>query len=223
MKKTLLLLLLALCLWGCGGDPSPYWLQYDGGADGGPDGGGDTDTDTSTSSDTDTGTTTDTTTDTSTDTATDTTTTDTGSETGTGSDTESACPADVAALDSTTGLCWQIVYTAGVTKADAESYCDGLDLGGFTDWRLPSRDEYVGILSGCDSDVLGGGWGYCNNCVASPVCHGLLDSYGDVGCYWMSDYVSPGYAWGVCLDTGYMATGYDTNPAGYVRCVRSTL
>jgi hypothetical protein len=59
------------------------------------------------------------------------------------------------ALDRVTGLRWQrdvsIVSTAqqaSVTTvlAQATSYCSGLTLGGFEDWRLPSRIELVSLL-----------------------------------------------------------------------------
>ncbi len=216
--RTILLTLTAL-LTACGTGPD-FYPDYDAGdtdtaSDSDTDVDGDTDTtDTETStedtgSDTDTGSETETVSD-----------TDTGSDT-TDTDTGTACPADVASLDETTGLCWQVAYDEGVTKAGAESYCDALNLGGFTDWRLPTRSEYLAILSDCGTDVLGGYNGYCNSCATSPVCYDLIGTYGNVGCYWMSDYVSPGVGWGVCLDTGWIASGPDNNSAGYARCVRT--
>lgn len=49
--------------------------------------------------------------------------------------------------DSVTGLVWQLAPdTAGKTQAAAAKYCDDLELGGQSDWRLPTRIEYVSVL-----------------------------------------------------------------------------
>ena len=61
--------------------------------------------------------------------------------------------------DSVTGLMWQRSPDAtGKLHADALSYCDALDLGGHTDWRLPSRLEYISILDE----------GFQNGCAMPP-------------------------------------------------------
>lgn len=43
--------------------------------------------------------------------------------------------------DSRTGLVWQQDETGAMTWGDPFSYCEGLDLGGSTSWRLPSIKE----------------------------------------------------------------------------------
>ncbi len=49
--------------------------------------------------------------------------------------------------DSVTGLVWQIdPEQVAKTQADAAKYCDDLSLAGQTDWRLPTRLEYVSVL-----------------------------------------------------------------------------
>jgi hypothetical protein len=49
--------------------------------------------------------------------------------------------------DKITGLAWQRVVPAGsYDLSGATDYCAGLDLGGFADWRLPSRIELVSLL-----------------------------------------------------------------------------
>jgi hypothetical protein len=55
---------------------------------------------------------------------------------------------DDLAADRVTGLMWQrnIVPTP-TSFAGAKQECDRLALGGFTDWRLPSRIELVSILN----------------------------------------------------------------------------
>jgi hypothetical protein len=223
MKTLMTTLVASLALVGCGGDEIPRWLPFD--VDGGSDGGEDTedtsteDTETSSDSDTDSDTSTEDT-DTSTE-DTDTTDTETTTEdTDTGSDTGEDCPAGVASLDSETGLCWQLVGSGIGSKAAAAAYCDALVLGDLDDWRLTSKADHFSILSGCSEAVLEGGVGYCSTCAASPTCHELLGTAGDVGCYWLSDYAGAGLAWGACLDTGLVGTGPDVNPYGYVRCVR---
>jgi hypothetical protein len=75
-------------------------------------------------------------------------------------------------LDRVTGLAWQQtdVATAAATMEDAAAYCAALALGGYDDWRLPSRIElwsiqdfahvapaldpvFSSVTSGSDSDV----------------------------------------------------------------------
>lgn len=50
-------------------------------------------------------------------------------------------------IDNVTGLFWQreVVQTQ-VTWALAQKYCEALSLGGFDDWRLPSRIELVSLI-----------------------------------------------------------------------------
>ncbi len=49
--------------------------------------------------------------------------------------------------DSVTGLVWQLnPEAAQKARAAAVSYCENLDLAGQTDWRLPTRLEYVTVL-----------------------------------------------------------------------------
>lgn len=57
--------------------------------------------------------------------------------------------------DSVTGLVWQIEpEKKDKTQAEAVTYCEELQLGGKTDWRLPTRLEFVSLLD------LGMGSGY---------------------------------------------------------------
>ncbi|MDF3071722.1 MAG: hypothetical protein K0R38_7323 [Polyangiaceae bacterium] len=49
--------------------------------------------------------------------------------------------------DLVTGLVWQVVPpVADLTHAEAVSYCEELSLAEQTDWRLPTRLEYVSLL-----------------------------------------------------------------------------
>lgn len=57
-------------------------------------------------------------------------------------------------LDSLTNLCWQQdASTTGKTWKAALQYCDSLNLGDYTDWRLPKAIELLTIVD----------WGYENS------------------------------------------------------------
>ena len=48
---------------------------------------------------------------------------------------------DGTITDTATGLMWQQAGASGMTWEQALAYCEGLDLGGHADWRLPSIKE----------------------------------------------------------------------------------
>ncbi|MBQ3368265.1 DUF1566 domain-containing protein [bacterium] len=55
---------------------------------------------------------------------------------------------DEVVKDSVTGLMWQKTYKDSVKKfADALSTCEDLDYAGFTDWRLPNKNELASIAN----------------------------------------------------------------------------
>ncbi len=55
---------------------------------------------------------------------------------------------DEVVKDSVTGLMWQKTYEDSVKKfADALSTCEDLDYAGFTDWRLPNKNELASIAN----------------------------------------------------------------------------
>ena len=49
--------------------------------------------------------------------------------------------------DNVTGLIWQQGDSGELTIEDAITYCDNLVLGGFSDWRLPTKEESMSILN----------------------------------------------------------------------------
>ena len=55
---------------------------------------------------------------------------------------------DEIVKDSVTGLMWQKTYKDGVKKfADALSTCENLEYAGFSDWRLPNKNELASIAN----------------------------------------------------------------------------
>lgn len=58
--------------------------------------------------------------------------------------------------DSVTSLVWELTPEASTkTQAQAVAYCDALQLAGQSDWRLPTRLEYVSVLD----EGMGSGYG----------------------------------------------------------------
>ena len=49
--------------------------------------------------------------------------------------------------DNVTGLMWQQGDSGELTFENGTLYCDNLVLGGFTDWRLPTKEESMSILN----------------------------------------------------------------------------
>lgn len=55
---------------------------------------------------------------------------------------------NVIVTDSTTGLIWQATYSSdGKTWQQALSYCETLTYAGYSDWRLPNKNELASLLS----------------------------------------------------------------------------
>jgi len=114
-------------------------------------------------------------------------------------------------LDISTNLCWQRDMTNAGTKtwANAISYCDGLTLGGQTDWRLPTNEELLTItdLSGLDPAVIGG-----DNNKFQNVQSNYYWSYSNFG-------PDPVNALVVLFSVGYVTLRDKANPINVI-CVR---
>lgn len=116
-------------------------------------------------------------------------------------------------LDVITGLCWQKDFDTGgeMTWANAISYCDTLDLGGHSDWSLPSNNQLMTLI-----DEIG----------VSGATEVTLESFGFLNIhstyYWSSSEYVPdtSKAWLVRFNTGHNGSLYAKTSAEYVVCVR---
>ncbi|MCK9522079.1 MAG: DUF1566 domain-containing protein [Proteobacteria bacterium] len=90
------------------------------------------------------------------------------SDTGSGTDSNKPEPSPESEtwVDGTTGLEWQITPPEDAMQAwYAMKYCEGLDLGGHQDWRLPNLSELRSIIRGCPFTETGGGCPYTAECL----------------------------------------------------------
>ena len=110
---------------------------------------------------------------------------------------------DVIVTDTETGLIWQKTYVSGKTWQQALSYCESLTYAGYSDWRLPNKNELASLVN----------YGKYNPASDFP---DMPSNY-----FWSSstDAASTYYAWRVDFDYGGV---FDNRKATscYVRCVR---
>jgi len=124
--------------------------------------------------------------------------TDTGSYTDNG---------DGTVTDTSTGLRWQQAGSSNTqTWVQALAYCMGLNLGGYTDWRLPTSKELQSLVD------------YSRY---NPAIYTTYFSNTAASWYWSSTtYASDtSYAWLVFFDYGYVLYT-NKNGSSYVRAVR---
>lgn len=85
-------------------------------------------------------------------------------------------------------------------------------------YRLPTRQEYLDLLGGCDDDaVKGNRLGKCRTCQKSPVCSLMFGQ--DSFWYWSIQQGTPN-AWGINFKKGRINDDIEGHES-YVRCVRS--
>ena len=58
----------------------------------------------------------------------------------------SAVNGDTIAKDSSTGLVWQKIYSEIITWKEALAYCENLEYAGYSDWRMPNKNELASIM-----------------------------------------------------------------------------
>ncbi len=54
---------------------------------------------------------------------------------------------DIIITDRTTGLIWQKTYASDKTWKEALSYCENLTYAGYSDWRLPNKNELASLIN----------------------------------------------------------------------------
>ncbi len=88
-------------------------------------------------------------------------------------------------------------------------------------YRLPTRQEFVSLLGGCDSSVRGGKYGRCNKCAESNKCSSMFGE--ETGVYWSSSSsaADSSSAWYVNFDGGYVYYFVGKVGGSNARCVRS--
>jgi hypothetical protein len=131
--------------------------------------------------------------------------------------------------DPASGLCWQHpTNNQQYGWQDAIDYCGGLDLAGYTDWRLPGIEELLTLFEECNVDLAGSSGGYCRSCFDSETCRALFSSGDDSGNNggwgnpWSSSSCSafPSCAWSVDFSNGTVNTNDSMGNMLGARCVR---
>jgi len=117
---------------------------------------------------------------------------------------------DGTITDTTTGLMWQQATAPGTyTWEQALTYCENLTLpsGGYSDWRLPNRNELQSIVD----------YNRYNPSIDTAVFPGTVVSY-----YWSSttDAIYSGHAWSVSFSSGNVYDYFTKSVNLYVRAVR---
>jgi hypothetical protein len=114
---------------------------------------------------------------------------------------------DGTVTDTSTGLMWQQQAGSSTqTWEQALAYCEGLNLGGHTDWRLPTFKELRSLV---DYSLYG------------PAINATYFPNAAASWYWSSttDAGSTSRAWGVYFSNGY-ARNDSKDANNYVRAVR---
>ena len=114
---------------------------------------------------------------------------------------------DGTITDYVTSLMWQKQDDdLGYTWDNAISYCESLELAGYTDWRLPSKKELLSIVD----------YGTYNPSIDITYFPGT-----NALKYWSSttDATFPSIAWGVSFNDGWITSEIKSDNYYYVRCI----
>jgi len=155
--------------------------------------------------------------------------------------------AETVWTDTTTDYMWQNGATVGsdnYDQADAESYCTGLNWGGYSGWTLPDVNQLRSLIQGCAATGTGGSCGVTDSCLPESCendsCGGCSGGGpGPGGAYWPAEITGNVFCWywsslGFTDDTGAYGWGVyfssaDVTYAGVAnvdgncaRCVRSS-
>lgn len=120
-------------------------------------------------------------------------------------------PSAATATDVSTGLAWQRLDNVKSWQ-DALSYCEGLALDGFNDWRLPTVNELFSLVdTGTESPAIYDGTVFPST---------LSSNYFHWSSTVAANYINSG-AWGVNFTSGNTGSYSYQTYSGAVRCVRS--
>ncbi|MBO4696403.1 MAG: DUF1566 domain-containing protein, partial [Lachnospiraceae bacterium] len=138
--------------------------------------------------------------------------------------------------DSENSLTWSSLAADMMDWNDAGLYCEDLEEGGYTDWRLPNIDELRTVIQNCENTQPGGvcevsdpdhlsssdysSSCYCNYMEDNNGYYSRLGDDDNVGLWSSSTNTdNTNYAWSVYFVNAYVFYDIKTNVAG-VRCVR---
>ena len=110
---------------------------------------------------------------------------------------------DVIVTDTKTGLVWQKTYETGKNWQAALDYCENLTYAGYSDWRLPDKNELASLVN----------YEKYNPASDFP---DMPSQY-----FWSSStrVNNTSSAWNVNFNNGFVDDGSKTNDSN-VRCVR---
>lgn len=143
--------------------------------------------------------------------------------------------------DGESGLVWQADSLPIMNWPDAMNYCEALEFGGASDWRLPTIGELRTLVRGCDATATGGACGVTDECLEQSCendpCGGCennggpgpggeywpADLGGDTTLTWSSSTVADDEdnAWAILFYSADITEGFVKNTNELtVRCVR---
>ena len=144
-------------------------------------------------------------------------------------------------MDPSSGHMWENPPSGEIKSwSSAKSFCQSLNLGGYTDWELPTISELRSLIRGCPGTVTVGACDVTDSCLLSSSCWDEENCWScsagagpAEGCYWPDEmqgecswYWSSSPvedvdddAWLVNFDNGYVSNPSVDN-AKHVRCVR---
>jgi len=119
--------------------------------------------------------------------------------------------------DKDTNLMWQVpIDKKEYEWSEAKRYCRDLNLGGYNDWKLPSRNELKTILT---KDYFQNSKSYSKKTyIKKPLLKSMDMKY---QFFWSAttNVDNTGYAWDVYFSNGNDGSNNKTD-SDYVRCVR---